>query len=84
VKKRPSASEPPRVRPKNKRYVTRQQWLIRTVNVTRAVTDDLLDDTLLLEILERLAGDRAIDLQSIDEHGDGDEAVGLHILLESV
>lgn len=46
------------------------------------MADDLLDDPLLLEVLEGTAGERAVDLQSVDEDGDGDEAVGLDILLE--
>ena len=45
------------------------------------MTDDLLDKALLFKISERSAGERAVDLQSVDEGGDGDEAVGLHIFL---
>lgn len=41
-----------------------------------------LDDTLLLEVGKGLAGERAVDLQTVDEDGNGDEAVGLDILLE--
>jgi len=39
------------------------------------VSDNLLDGTSLLEVLERLAGDGAVDLQAIDEDGDGDQTV---------
>jgi hypothetical protein len=48
------------------------------------VSDNLLDLTVGLEVGKRLAGDRAVDLQAIDEGGNGDEAVGLNILLELV
>jgi hypothetical protein len=48
------------------------------------VADDLLDLALLLKIGERTAGERAVDLQSVDKGGDGDEAVGLNLLLETV
>jgi hypothetical protein len=48
------------------------------------VTDNLLDLAVCLEISERLAGERTVDLQAIDEGSDGDEAVGLDILLELV
>lgn len=44
--------------------------------------NDGLDDTLLLEVGKGLAGERAVDLQTIDEDGNGDEAVRLNILLE--
>lgn len=56
----------------------------RTVNVTPGMAHNLLDRSLLLQILERLAGQRAIDFQTIDKDGDGDEAVGLDIFLEFV
>lgn len=45
---------------------------------------NLLDRSLLLQILERLSGQRAVDFQTIDKDGDGDEAIGLHIFLEFV
>jgi hypothetical protein len=48
------------------------------------VTNNLLDLAVCLEISERLAGERTVDLQAIDEGGNGDEAVGLDILLELV
>lgn len=53
-----------------------------TIDVTRAVGDDLLDRSLLLQVVQTSPGERAVDLQSVDEHGNGDEAVRLHILLE--
>jgi hypothetical protein len=46
------------------------------------VTDNLLDLTLLLEVAEGLAGETSVDLQTIDQSCDGDEAVGLHVLVE--
>lgn len=46
------------------------------------VSNDLLDRALLLEIVKALAGKAAVDLQSVDERGDRDQAVGLHILEE--
>jgi len=48
------------------------------------VTDDLLDGTSLFEVLESLAGDRSVDLQTIDEDSDRDQAVGLNILLKAL
>ncbi len=46
--------------------------------------DDLADDSLLLEILKASASDGAVDLHSVDENRDGDQAVGLYILVELV
>lgn len=46
------------------------------------MADNLLDLTLLLEVGKGLAGKGAVDLQAIDESGDGDQAVGLNILVE--
>ena len=43
-----------------------------------------LDQALLLQLLQALAGERAVDLQAIDESGDGDETVRLDILVELV
>ena len=48
------------------------------------MSDNLLDLTVGLEVGKRLACERAVDLQAIDEGSDGDEAVGLDILLELV
>jgi hypothetical protein len=48
------------------------------------VADDLLDLALLLKLGERTTGKRTVDLQSVDKGGDGDEAVGLNLLLETV
>jgi len=48
------------------------------------VADDLLDLALLLKLGERTTGERTVDLQSVDKGGDGDEAVGLNLLLETV
>jgi hypothetical protein len=61
-----------------------QGWSKRTVDDALGVADDLLDLALLLKIGERTTGKRAVDLQSVDKGGDGDEAVGLNLLLETV
>lgn len=53
-----------------------------TVDVAGVVRNDLLDHTLLLQVVEGLACERAVDLQSVDEDGDGDQAVGLDIFLK--
>ena len=45
---------------------------------------NLLDLSLLLQIIQRLARQTAIDLETIDERGDGDEAVGLDVFVEFV
>jgi len=55
-----------------------------TVDVQRAVCDNLLDDALLLQVRQTPAGNRSIDLHSVDENRDGDQAVGLDILVEPV
>jgi hypothetical protein len=51
------------------------QWPGRTVDVQLAVADNLLDHSLLLEVLEGSSGDGAVDLHSVDEDSNGDEAV---------
>ena len=48
------------------------------------MSNNLLDLALLLEILKALAGKRAVDLETVDEGGDGDKAVGLDVLVELV
>ena len=55
-----------------------------TVDAAPAVTDDLLDLTLLLEISQSPPCQRTVDLQSVHEGGNGDEAVRLDILVELV
>jgi hypothetical protein len=52
------------------------------VDVQLGVADNLLDLTLLLEVGKGLAGKGAVDLQAIDEGSNGDQAVGLNILVE--
>jgi len=47
----------------------------RTVDAQLGVLDNLLDLTLLLEIGEGFPGERTVDLETIDEGGDGDETV---------
>lgn len=53
-----------------------------TVDLHLAVSDDGLDHALLLEVGDALSGQRTVDLHSVDEGGDGDQAVGLDILVE--
>lgn len=48
------------------------------------MTNNLLDLALILEIGKRLPGERAVDLQPVDEGGNGDQTVRLNILLELV
>lgn len=55
-----------------------------TVDGHLGVANDLLDLSLLLEISEGFAGQAAVDLQTVDKGGNGDEAVGLDFLLESL
>jgi hypothetical protein len=62
----------------------RQSLGPRTVDVELGVSDNLLDLTVGLKVVERLPCERAVNLQAIDEGGNGDEAVGLDILLELV
>jgi len=56
----------------------------RTVDVAGVVANNLLDGTLSLEVVQGAAGERAVDLQAIDEDGDGDEAVRLDVLVETL
>ena len=56
----------------------------RTVDGQLRVTDNLLDLALSLEVLEGFPGERAVDLETIDEGGHGDQAVRLDILVELV
>jgi len=46
------------------------------------VLNNGLDDALLLEVLDALPCQRAVDLHAVDEGGDGDEAEGRDILVE--
>lgn len=45
------------------------------VDAALGVGDNFADDASVLEVGEGLAGQRAVDLQAIDEHGNGDESV---------
>lgn len=54
----------------------------RTVDAEVVVADDLLDHSPLLEISQSLAGQATVDLETVDKGGDGDETVGLDILVE--
>ena len=44
----------------------------------------LLDLPFLLQIIQGLPSQTPIDLETIDEGGDGDETVGLHVFVEFV
>ena len=55
-----------------------------TVDVAGVVANNLLDGTLSLEVGEGAAGKGAVDLQTIDEDGNGDEAVRLDVLVETL
>ncbi len=44
----------------------------------------LFDLSLLLQITQRLPCQTTIDLESVDERGDCDEAVGLNVFVEFV
>lgn len=48
------------------------------------MTDNLLDLALSLEVLEGFPGERAVDLETVDEGGNSDQAVRLDILVELV
>lgn len=56
----------------------------RTVDVEAVVTDDLPDLTFLLEGVQSLTGETAVDLETINKGGDGDQTVGLDFLVESL
>lgn len=56
----------------------------RTVDAQLGVTNNLPDGTLLLEVVQGLASERTVDLETIDKGGDCDEAVGLDVLVELV
>lgn len=53
-----------------------------TVDLHLAVRDDRADLALLLEVLEALTSQGAVDLESVDQSGDGHQAVGLDILVQ--
>jgi len=55
-----------------------------TVDAQFAVPNHLLDLSLLLQIIQRLPCQAAIDLQSVDERSDCDKAVGLDVFVELV
>lgn len=56
----------------------------RTVNAQRTVRDNLLDDALLLQVGQTSASNGAVDLHSVDQDRDGDQAVGLDIFVKLV
>ena len=61
-----------------------QELSERTVDDALGVADDLLDLAVGLEVLEGFPGERTVDLETIDEGGNGDQAVRLDILVELV
>jgi len=48
------------------------------------VSDNLLDDALLLQVGQTSASNGTVDLHSVDENRDGDQAVGLDIFVKLV
>lgn len=48
------------------------------------VADNLLDLAVLLQLGESLAGQAAVDLETVDEGGNGDQAEVLDVLLETL
>lgn len=54
----------------------------RTVDVHLGVANNLLDLALGLEISKALTGEAAVDLVTVNKGGDGDQTVGLDILVE--
>ena len=48
------------------------------------MSHDLLDLPLLLQITQRLPRQTSVDLETVDERGNGDQAVGLHVFVEFV
>ncbi len=55
-----------------------------TVDLHSAVSDHLLDLALLFQVLETRARQRPVNLQSVNESRNCDEAVRLHILVQFV
>lgn len=48
------------------------------------VANNLLDLTVLLKLGESLAGQAAVDLETVDQRSDGDQTEVLNILLETL
>ena len=48
------------------------------------MTNNLLDLSLLLKVSKALAGQAAVDLETVDQSGDSDQTVGLDILVETL
>lgn len=48
------------------------------------MSNNLLDDAFLLKVGQTSAGNGSVDLHSVDENRDGDQAVGLDILVKLV
>ncbi len=55
-----------------------------TINAQLAMPHHLLNLALLLQIVQRLPSQTAVDLQPIDERGHRDEPIGLHVFVEFV
>jgi hypothetical protein len=65
-------------------FISSAKSLERTVDVELVVTNDLLDDALLLELGERLARQGSADLQAVDEDGGGDQTVGQDVFVKAL
>jgi hypothetical protein len=48
------------------------------------VADNLLDLAVILKLLESLAGQAAVDLETVDKGGNGDQTEVLDVLLETL
>lgn len=48
------------------------------------VADNLLDLAVLLKLLESLASQAAVDLETVDKGGNGDQTEVLDVLLETL
>jgi len=53
-----------------------------TVDVSRAMTDHLLDLPFVLKVIQRFPCERSVDFQPVDEDGDSDKAIRLDIFLQ--
>lgn len=57
---------------------------IRTVDVHGMRANDLLDDTLLLQVGKGFSGQATVDLELVDKSGNGEETGSLDVLVQSV
>jgi len=66
----------------NRRYIG--LGFPRTVDAQLAVAHNLLDEAPLLKVSKSLASERTVDLETVDEGSDGDQAIGLDIFGELI